>query len=303
MKKILLADDNYENLLMLKHIFENDGYIISEARDGFDILDKASKEFPDLILLDIEMPKINGYEVCLRLKSDNGLKTIPVIFLSEHSEIVDIVTGFKLGGADYITKPFIPEELLVRVKTVISISEMINDVKKQNAQLLKISRIDALTGLFNRRYFLEVSTRELIRAKRYNHALSLLMIDVDHFKSINDTFGHHAGDQVLRSIGSICQKILRCNDIMGRIGGEEFSILLIEANITEAKLFAGRFLREISKNPVVTDMGKIFFTVSIGVAKDNEQILNVEDLMKKADIALYRAKGNGRNMVEIFNKA
>ncbi len=178
-------------------------------------------------------------------------------------------------------------------KTEASLRETLNHVKN-------LAATDSLTGISNRRHFMESSVIEFDRSKRHGHPLTILALDIDHFKSINDTFGHQAGDEVLRSICTCCQSLLRASDIFGRLGGEEFSILLPDTDKESASIMAQRILDNISALKVKYEEGIISFTTSIGISQLTDECQNMEALMKNSDEALYKAKNNGRNRMEIY---
>ena len=440
---ILVVDDVPSNLTLLSRILSGSGFEVQLADNGTTAIDMALETIPDMILLDISMPVMDGFETCEKLKADDRTNNIPVIFISALDDADDKVKAFKVGAADYIPKPIEVKEVLARVnihlanqhlrdqlrfanaelekkveeltisqeqlreresklrafvnampnlsfifdeegryleiltnepelllanadelkgrllKDVMSVQEanrIINaiqhaietgetqiveykipvvsggerwfegriasmgkfsdghsrvvfvatDVTERVELYLETQRLatqDPLTGCFNRRHFMILAKQELQRVVRYARPVSLLMLDIDHFKNFNDQYGHPAGDQLLCALVNLCQKVLRNVDILARYGGEEFVILLPETDSDAVFLTGERLRKEIEKMEVVTSQGKQSVTVSIGAAsydKSGEHLLNVDVLIKHADQALYKAKNAGRNSIKLW---
>ena len=226
MKTILLVDDETINLNALSGML-NKTYNIVTASSGFEAIDIISKKNIDLILLDIVMPKMDGFAVCKALKVDFKTKKIPIIFLTTKTDEESIEKAYEIGCVDYVIKPFRLKELLSRIKRELSMQKMVHKL-----ELLSIT--DSLTGLYNRRYFTEVSKHILDLAKRENKPLSVVMIDIDNFKNINDTYGHQVGDKALVSLSKRLMKCQRKSDIICRYGGEEFVILFPNTSLDGA---------------------------------------------------------------------
>ncbi|MBI4730699.1 MAG: diguanylate cyclase [Chloroflexi bacterium] len=441
---ILVVDDAPENVILLTRILKNAGYGVATANHGGQALELAGQMLPDLALMDIDMPVLDGYEACRRLKADEQTRGIPVIFISALDTVDDKVRAFQAGGVDYISKPFYLEEVLARVKAHLSIrhlneqlqfanhelamrveeltdsqeqlqehesklmafvnalpnlsfvydedgryleilaneasllrlkaedmlGRLINDVmpvpeaklmmdairrtietgqtqiieykipvlaggerwfegriaimeKAQKDEKKKVVFIatdiseriklyqeahrlatqDPLTGCFNRRHFLTVAAQELQRTTRYGQHLSMLMLDIDHFKEFNDSFGHPTGDKALTELVRLCQTHLRTTDVLGRYGGEEFIILLPEIDGEKASQAGNRLRGEISKLGIETSVGKHSITVSVGAAsfdRTRDPTLDIDALIHRADRALYAAKSAGRNCVKLW---
>lgn len=308
---ILVVDDNPQNLRLLIAILSMRGYKVRPAPSGSIALESAFSTQPDLILLDIMMPEMNGYELCQKLKESDLTSSVPVIFISAIDAVADKVKAFEMGAVDYITKPFQAEEILARVNTHLSLrrtQKMLEEEierRKESEERLKVISLkyqkmatqDYLTGVSNRRFFMERAQEELSRANRYTHPLTFMMMDIDHFKNINDTYGHHAGDQVLKNVASICTDNLRVHDLFGRIGGEEFSAMLPETNLNDAMVVAERIRKAIEDAEWAIDGKKVSCTISIGMSQLNDDSETLDNLMKKADEALYLAKSSGRNCI------
>ena len=285
---ILIVDDEPANIQVLAASLK-DKYNIKVATSGeqcLELINDPDQRMPDLILLDIEMPGMGGYEVCRCLKSDANISSIPVIFVTARDGEGDEEKGLYLGAVDYITKPVNPAIVIARVDTHITL-------KQQRDELEKMALHDQLTGLYNRHYLLEEANHKVAQAMRHKHDLSLLMIDIDYFKIINDEHGHPAGDAVLQSVAALLKELSRIEDITARFGGEEFVIVLDHCNAENAEAKA-EIIRQ--KVEALKPEG-INVTVSIGVAELNADEESFSDLLKRADIALYLAKEQGRNRV------
>lgn len=291
-RKILVIDDNPTNLALLKAHLKNmglDSILVDNAPQG---IETAINEIPDLILLDIMMPEMDGYEACKRLKSDPRTAMIPIIFVSAKDRSEDKIAGLKLGAIDYVSKPFDPGELKARIDIIL---QMISLQEKLVAQ----ANTDELTGLANRRHFLEILEREVLQAKVKGSPLAVMMIDIDHFKMINDTYGHLGGDIILKQLAEILQENIFPLDIAARYGGEEFIIIMPDADINKASKAAERI-----RATVETTMWKIsaaeqpHVTISGGLSiMEPDNPVDLFDLIKRADTALYAAKRGGRNRV------
>jgi two-component system cell cycle response regulator len=445
-KTILVVDDGPENVVLLRRILTKAGYKVESAKNGEEALELAGELLPDMVLLDIDMPVLDGYETCRRLKEDGRTCNIPVIFISALDTLEDKMRAFETGGVDYISKPFYIEEVQARVKLhlslgflneqlqsanrelamrveeltnseqqlqereskleafinalpnlsfiydedgrylevlanessllrlkaeelkgrlidevmpaaeaklmmdaihrsietgktqiieykipvlasgerwfegriavmekgkrhekdkVVFIATEISDRIKLYQEVQRLATEDPLTGSFNRRHFLAIATQELKRTLRYGQNLSILMLDIDHFKRFNDTFGHPSGDNALTELVKLCQTTLRTTDVLGRYGGEEFIILLPEIGGDQAFNAGNRLRKEIEKLSIETTSGKQSITVSIGAAgfdRKNDPIVDIDKLIQHADQALYEAKAAGRNCVRLWEE-
>ena len=285
---ILIVDDMMENVVFLEKILQKSGFRTISALSGDSALNLLTEHTPDLILLDIVMPGMDGFETCARIQNNKDFIDIPVIFLSSKKDEKTIIESFIYGGIDYIIKPFNSPELLARVNTHIQL-------KKAKQQLHILAFTDALTGLFNRRKFIESLDQERARAFRYKENLSFIMIDIDHFKKINDSFGHDIGDKALIKFAQIVKSSLRETDFAGRLGGEEFGIILPQTDIEQAVVVADRIRTRIETESESKKEGIPAFTASFGLAQFNEDKNSSALLTQDADKALYAAKESGRN--------
>lgn len=312
MKKplVLIVDDIPQNIQVLISILRKEDIDIIFASSGQQALTLLQTTLPDLILLDIMMPDIDGFDVCTQLKQNESTKDIPVIFLTAKSLIEDIAKGFEVGGVDYIKKPFHSVELLARIHTHLELKQSRDKIIQTNRELeaikeelQKLSITDALTGLYNRRYFQTQLNKELSRRLRNKaHNLALIMMDIDYFKRLNDENGHLVGDQVLTKLGELAQQSFRKHDIPCRYGGEEFVVILPDTLIDQAILSAEQFRSLIENTALCIDNKTIRFTISVGVAAVGEiGIDTAQNLIKAADTALYKSKDSGRNCVSRYD--
>ncbi len=302
MGKILIVDDSRLIAHVAKTMLTKRGHEIIVAQDGKAGLEAAKSEKPDIILLDVIMPIMDGYEVCEHLKEDDSTKEIPIIMVTSQAEAADKVKGLELGALDYVTKPFDEAELIARVNIHLRLRELYEAVQEQNRQLQKMANRDGLTGLYNHRYFHEQLSQDFLRAKRYNENLSCVLFDIDFFKKFNDTYGHQTGDIVLKALASVVQRATRESDLSARYGGEEFALILYHTDGPAAYEMAER-LRTMVESHEVQDNGNVLrVTISLGVATfPHERIHDSKELVDFADQALYKAKDNGRNRVEVFD--
>lgn len=270
-----------------------------EAEDGLEGFKKLLSSPVDIVLCDLEMPRIDGFKFLGMLKARPELQDLPVIMLTGMNDRETKIKGLEHGANDYITKPFDPEELVARVKVHLKIKQLQDDLKRSNELLLELSNTDYLTGLFNRRYLMDMLDKEFQRTLRKGGQLSLIILDIDHFKSVNDTYGHLQGDIVLQKVAVHLQKELRSYDIAARYGGEEFIAVLPDATLKESLFVADRVRVAIQAARFSGDLSKLSVTVSLGVASfPSNGYETVDDFIKAADDALYRAKSEGRNRVE-----
>jgi len=290
MKNILIVDDTPANLDILCELLSEYDVVVSIS--GEDALEVVQEEHIDLILLDIMMPDMNGFEVCKKLKSNQKTKDIPIIFITAKTDEDSIEMGYDIGGNDYITKPFKPKELLAKVKRELKFQDLQNELKI-------LASTDYMTKLYNRRYFTSMSIHTLELSKRNLQDLSIIILDIDKFKNVNDTYGHNVGDEAIISLANKLKSIQRKSDIICRFGGEEFVILLPNTSKDDAILIAENIRKEVETLTISLDNSQeLKFTISLGVSDiDIQNENNIEDGLKRADDALYEAKNNGRNKV------
>jgi len=301
MAKILIVDDSKLIAHVARSILTKRGHEVLWAQDGPEGFDVAKTQVPDLILLDLVMPLMDGYEVCRRLKADSTMFDVPVIMLTSKAEPGDKVKGLEMGAVDYVTKPFDEGELLARVNIHLRIKELYEALQEKNRQLQEIANRDGLTGLYNHRYFQDQLAKDFSRAQRYHQPLSCVLFDIDHFKQFNDTYGHQTGDVILKTMGELILSSIRDSDLAARYGGEEFALILYYTSPEGAFDVAER-LRRIVKGYEFYKVGNpLHITISAGIATfPHPMIHEPKKLIECSDKALYQAKQNGRNRVEVF---
>jgi len=299
--KILVVDDTEINIEILNELL-GDEYNVLSALDGEFALEIAHDDIPDLILLDIMMPTMNGYEVCRRLKENKTTRDIPIIFITAITDEEAIEKAYDVGGVDYIIKPFRPKELLARVKRELELHRYIIELKKSKDELKLLASTDSMTNLYNRRYFSKTSKHILDLAKRNSTDLSIIMFDLDNFKKINDIYGHTIGDSVIVAFANILKTHQRTSDIICRFGGEEFIVLLPETNLKGASVVAEKIRVELESTKILIESDRyIQLTVSAGVTdiRVSEEV-DIEASITRSDKALYMAKNSGRNKICLY---
>jgi two-component system, cell cycle response regulator len=307
--RILVVDDHEDNVELLRARLEAWGYRVQTAMDGQQALDVVDASPPDLILLDVMMPSIDGNEVARRIKQNPRLPFIPIIMQTALDSTESKVEGLEAGADDYITKPIEFAELKARVRSMLRIKRLQEELEERERQLLEanerlrhMSRTDGLTGLENRRSIERQLEKMYAHGERLSEPLSCVMCDLDRFKSVNDEYGHQAGDVVLKQFAAILKKAAREIDVVGRYGGEEFIVLLPGTVLDAAVTFAERVRKDVENHTFVFDGGSIRRTVSFGVAGwPHPRIEICEGLVRAADDALYVAKETGRNRVIRFD--
>lgn len=288
---VLIVDDVPTNVQALALLLKEE-YVIKVATGGVRALELASQDpIPDLILLDVQMPEMNGYDVFKLLKEGNVTAEIPIIFVTGKDAVEDEEYGLELGAVDYIAKPIRPSIVKARVKTHITL-------KQQHDQLVGMATHDQLTGLYNRHYLNDTLSKKVAHAKRHGEVLSVIIVDIDHFKSVNDTFGHLMGDLILKAVANAIQDNARKEDIAARFGGEEFILLLDSCTSYDAQVKAEHLRKQLE----ALHPEGIAVTASFGVAQLQEDIQRYEDFLKNADTALYIAKEEGRNRVVVYEE-
>jgi diguanylate cyclase (GGDEF)-like protein len=253
-----------------------------------------------LILLDLMMPELGGIEVCRILKQDLACTEIPIIFISANSDRENIVRAFECGAVDYVKKPFRLQELLARVKLHLELKKTRDVLQEATNRLEQTVLTDYLTGVPNRRAIFAFGQQEFSRASRYHRHFSILVFDIDHFKSINDLFGHSAGDRVLLSVARTIRERLRSVDGFGRWGGEEFIAILPETTLENARTIARRICQDIENLKISIEGQETEVTLSVGVASFDPGDTGIENALERADSALFSAKKQGRARVVAY---
>ena len=294
--RILVAEDSLVVRTVVCDQLEEEGYEVTEAVDGESALAQCALIKPDAILLDIEMPGLDGHQVLVRLKADPELNDIPVVFLTGRTSTDDMVAGLRAGAHDYLKKPFEPAELIARIGGAVRMKRLQDELRMRNEQLDQLSRIDALTGIFNRRHLDEQLVEWGRDSARNQLPLAIVMLDIDHFKQVNDTHGHPAGDLVLQEFARRLKSTLRAGNIVGRWGGEEFLVIAPRTTPDEAMMLGERIRLSIADQPVDLGSVRLSITVSIGCGVG---LKPSAELVALADAALYRSKAEGRNRVTV----
>ncbi len=291
-EKILVVDDNRLNVMLLEQILEDEEYEVHTLESGKLVLETSIDIKPDAILLDIMMPDMDGFEVCKLIKENPDTKHIPIIMVTAKSEGEDLKKAFSIGAFDYIKKPIDEMEVVVRLNSALNFS-------RQQRELEQMAMRDGLTGLYNHRLILELFDKECEKVKRVQKGIAFVMIDIDHFKNVNDTYGHQAGDEVLRGLSNILVDQSRETDLVGRYGGEEFCMVLSDVCEEETEQICERLRNKVEQAYFITQQGKVEITISVGSCFNNStNQCNCDLMVVNADKALYRAKNLGRNRVE-----
>ncbi|HAS53568.1 MAG TPA: diguanylate cyclase response regulator [Nitrospiraceae bacterium] len=302
--RILLVEDTKAQATKIKNFLEVAGYDVIWVEDGMSAIKAAKSEQVDVILLDLVLPDIDGNEVCRWLRLNEETRDIAIIMLTAKGGTPDKVAGLTAGADDYLPKPFDDVELNARIYACLRTKSLQDELKKKNKQLEDmltqvetLAITDPLTGLYNRRRFEAILTKEFRRADRYGHPLSCFMIDADHFKLVNDKFGHHTGDTVLKEIAALILKNVREVDTAARWGGEEFMVLIPSTTKEDSLQAAARIMKAVTGHSFSASP-EIKVTLSIGVAGLPNKAIDSEDkLIQAVDTALYEAKEKGRNRV------
>jgi diguanylate cyclase (GGDEF)-like protein len=291
---VLVIEDHPDQRDLLAIVLQREGYRVITAANGLEALKKLETENVQIALSDIMMPKMDGFELIKRMRSNPILKSIYLILITARIQEGDRVRGLDLGADDYITKPFSFSELLARIRVGSRVVQYQRHLEYQ-------TQVDSLTGLFNRRAFEKKINEEFERSKRYHNPLSVLLLDIDNFKMINDTYGHHGGDAALVRISETFRERTRQSDFPSRYGGEEFVLILPETDQDSALQVAGKIHDSIRTCAFGTATRPFALTVSIGVSSTSARFYSDwRELVDDADRALYIAKNSGKDRIEIW---
>jgi diguanylate cyclase (GGDEF)-like protein len=301
MATLLVIEDSPSQRVKIRQALDPVGLFdrILESGNGIEGLKLLLAERVDVVLCDVEMPGLDG-EKLLRIKESRAdVRDVPLLFLSATTDLDRQVRLIEAGACDSIVKPFHPSELVARLRLHLKIKLLQSELREKNEQLSRLSTTDPLTGLRNRRYVDEILNVEVLRARRYQSPLTLLMADLDHFKRVNDDHGHQAGDAVLRGVAEVLRSSLRATDVGGRYGGEEFIVIMAQNSLDGATQFAERWRQTVEAARFSIPDGRgVEVTISIGVAGYHDREQTASDLIAEADTALYAAKqaeGNWRD--------
>lgn len=295
--RVLVVDDDSLQRELIARSLSVSGYVVDTAANGREALERVRLSRPDVVVTDSEMPVMDGITLCRLIKGNELIHSTYVIFLSAHGATNAKVTALDVGADDYLVKPADENELRARVRAGLRLQRALADLEAKNELLERLALTDALTGLANRRAFEEALSTETARATRHGKPLSLLFLDLDHFKNVNDQHGHAVGDEVLSAVSDLLKRLGRRGDMTARIGGEEFAVLLPQTSLSQAKLVAERIRVALEASPVGRTK-PVKMTTSIGCASyDGNGDMPSSTLLRVADEALYRAKQDGRNRV------
>lgn len=303
--RILVVDDHPDNVEIINARLSSRGFLIETASNGEEALRMVRDNPPHLILLDVMMPVMDGYEVSRRIKQDSELPYIPIILVTARDSTQDKVEGLDAGADDYLTKPVNFPELEARVRSMLRIKRLQDELDQKNRELelankrlKKLSITDGLTELFNHRHIHELLHEEFERTRRSGEPLAVAMLDLDRFKLVNDTYGHPTGDVILYETAGILRDTAREIDMVGRYGGEEFVVLLPGTDEEAALQFAERIREAVANHRFKDEAKEVHMTISGGVASfPSVNVDNPDVLIKRADEALYAAKESGRNKI------
>lgn len=299
-RKVVIVDDNEENVIVLTHLLKRVGYTdISSFLEPLRVIQGCldMEEAPDLFLLDVMMPGIDGINLARSIQNEGKLKDCSVVFVTARDRDQTLESCFDVGGADFVTKPISLVELRCRLQKVFALQDAERTLLIQKEELLKTSLTDSLTGLSNRRYLDQRLSEECAKSDRYGHELCFMMLDLDHFKGVNDEFGHPVGDRVLVQLAKILDSAVRSTDMVARFGGEEFCVVLTGTPEERALETADRIRQMVEEEEFLPETDQRDVTMSAGVASYGKVGGGMKNLLKVADDALYEAKRKGRNRV------
>jgi two-component system, cell cycle response regulator len=299
--KILIADDDKMSRRLLEKTLEREGYEVIAVDNGRSALQQLSlPDGPRLALLDWMMPELDGPGVCLEVRKQHERPYIHIVLVTSRASKQDIVAGLEAGADDYLTKPWDPTELKARLRVGQRILQLEDRLVEARETMRFKATHDPLTSLFNRGVIVDLLARELTRTRREKGCTVVMLGDLDHFKSVNDTYGHVVGDEALREIAQRLLGSIRSYDFVGRYGGEEFLIVLNNCDSSQAVARAEEVLHKIAQHPVQTTRGPLAITMSLGVLASQDWDLQlVEEILSETDAALYQAKADGRNCVRV----
>lgn len=299
---ILIVEDDPVSRMLLEKTLVKAGYEVAAVTNGREALESFSKKFFPIVLTDWMMPEMDGLQLCRAIRKNISTGYVFIFMLTARGSTDDMVAALEAGADDYLTKPFNRAELIARLKTATRILELEKSLKDANEEIRILSITDTLTKCYNRTYMDEQLPKELKRAVRYHHPISLVMLDIDHFKKVNDTYGHQAGDEVLKELVKSINKLIRSDvDWVARYGGEEFLVVFPETNFERAAVLVERLRRAISQKTIQIKEEEIRITASFGVSgftsSTSLKEISYEAMISLADKSLYQAKREGRNRV------
>jgi len=299
--RILVADDDPVSCRLLDRLLHKWGYEVIAARSGTEAWEVLQADHaPRIALLDWMMPGLEGLEICRRVRARSSQPYVYIVLLTANDKVGNLVEGLESGADDYLTKPFHPQELRARLRVGLRMLDLESGLVEARENLRFKASHDALTSIWNRGAIIELLERELSRSRRDGSSVGILLADIDHFKRVNDTWGHLVGDEVLRAVTGRLKREVRSYDAVGRYGGEEFLILLPGCDNAKLTAKAEQLVKIVERSSIETSAGPVPVTISIGgIASGDCPHAEVNSLLRAADTALYRAKISGRNRSEI----
>jgi len=300
--KILIADDSKTTRALLVESLKKLGHEVLVATNGQEAIDIFQSQHPDLLILDVIMEGIDGFECAKRIRSLENDVWIPIIFLSGAVDDENIAKGINAGGDDYLTKPYSEITLFAKIKAMQRISDMRSKLYEMTKKLSTLSSTDVLTGIYNRLQFDKSLKEKMAHADRYNQTMALLFLDLDNFKTINDTLGHYVGDLLLQEVAKRLDTCLRIDDFLSRIGGDEFAIILTEVKNRNAVIDVAQKIIKILSEPYNLSGNNIQITASIGIAIYPSSDTTQKNLVQNSDIAMYYAKESGGNRYQFYTE-
>ena len=300
--RVLLVDDEATQRLIMARLLRRAGYDVETAADGRQALAMLESGDFQLMITDWEMPEMDGVALCSTLRSLRRQPYIYTVLLTARDSIEHVVTGLRSGADDYLTKPVVEAELMARLNTGKRIVTLERSLRSVNEENRRLSVTDPLTAVHNRRHLMEQLPRAIEHAARYQRPLAVVMCDVDHFKSINDTYGHQCGDEVLKAVAQRLRSGIRAVDWLVRYGGEEFVVVLSETNVSGAAVAAEHMRERLAAEPFVSPCGTMAVTASFGVSGWRGEVpldASLDGLMARCDMAVYDSKNGGRNRVSV----
>lgn len=296
---VAVVDDDAAIRRLVSLFLRRAGYDVIEVATGEAARSRLGVESWNLAILDRKLPDLDGLDLCREIKADPRFRNRYVIMLTGEADEQDKIEGLDLGADDYITKPFQYKELLARIRAGKRIVDLQSELLESNRRLELLSITDGLTRLYNHRHFQDEMVRAFDESQRYQRPLSLAIIDIDFFKKVNDTYGHAAGDDVLKTVARLFMDSVRSTDLVARYGGEEFTVMMPETDMGDAIAFAEKIRTLVEQTTIETQAGPVRVTVSIGVSSvPSTPIQTPKEMIVAADKALYRAKRGGRNQVQ-----
>lgn len=298
--ELLVVDDSPVYRKLVEQVLSSESYLLLFARDGAEAIKLYQEHSPDIVITDWILPDFSGLELCQRIRSDNTRPYTYIIVMTSKTEKGNVVQGLKAGADDYLTKPFDPEEMLARIGVGRRIIDLNRELAAKSQKLEEAARTDPLTGLPNRRAIEEWAARQVRGAARHGFPLWVVLGDIDNFKAINDNFGHEAGDIVLKTFADVLKKNTRASDICGRLGGDEFLLLITHVESEQLEPTVNRFREQFAALSFPLQGQSVRVTASFGVTGvQTKDAQNFALLVRKADKMLYEAKREGRNLVRV----